>query len=95
MFVTVSNTIFSNSLRSLLPTLAPSVDPEIVIKAGATAFRTMLPPSVLPGVLLAFSNSIDRVFYMATALAALTFVASWGMGWYDIRKKKEPIPGEA
>ncbi len=97
MFVPIGNTIFDNSLKARLPVRAPAVDPDAVIAAGATAFRDIVSPADLPGVLLAFSDSIDRVFYLTTGLAAATFVFAWGMGWHDIRKKKAvPKPvGEA
>ncbi len=38
-------------------------------------------------MLLAFADSIDRVFYLTTGLAAATFLAALGMGWHDIRQK--------
>lgn len=41
------------------------------------------------GVLLAYTDTVDRVFYMTTGLAALTFALSWGMGWRDIRKNQQ------
>ncbi len=89
IFVPVGNTILDNSLRERLPVRAPTVDPDAIITAGATAFRDTVSPEALPGVLLAFSDSIDRVFYMAAALATAGFVAAYGMGWYDIRKKDD------
>ena len=42
-----------------------------------------------PGVLLAYTDTVDRVFYMTTGLAALTFALAWGMGWRDIRKNQQ------
>jgi hypothetical protein len=40
------------------------------------------------GVLKAYNQSVNHIFYLAAAFAATTFVFSWGMGWKDIRKQK-------
>jgi hypothetical protein len=87
LFLTASNAIFAGALRSEIPVLAPGVNAEMVIAAGGTSFREAVPEASLPGVLLAFSRGIDRVFYMNATLAGLTFVACFGMGWVDVRKK--------
>ena len=41
----------------------------------------------LPGVLIAYANSIDRVFYLVAAVGAACALVLWGMGWHDLRKK--------
>jgi hypothetical protein len=42
----------------------------------------------LPGVLKAYANSVDHVFYLVAAMGVVAFTFSFGMGWKDIRKKK-------
>ncbi len=79
VFVPVGNTILYGSLSERLTVRAPAVDQNLVLAAGATAFRDVVSPAALPGVLLAFSDSIDGVFYMTAALAALTFIVAYGM----------------
>ena len=65
-----------------------------MIAAGATAIRTAIAADNVPGVLLAYSKSVDRVFYLAVGAAVGCFIFAWGMGWKDIRKKKA-VKGEA
>ena len=43
---------------------APGADTAAVIKAGATNFREIVKPTDLGGAVLAYSNSVDRVFYL-------------------------------
>ncbi|EHK98547.1 putative HC-toxin efflux carrier TOXA [Glarea lozoyensis 74030] len=50
---------------------------------------TLVPSSDLPGVLVAYSKSIDRVFYLCAGASAGVFFASFGMGWKNIKPKKE------
>lgn len=99
VFLVIATTIFSQSLSTDIPILAPSVSPEDASAAGgsASAVRALLPPGSpeLPGLLLAYSNGIDKVFYLTAACGVVGFIASWGMGWKDTRKKKAASNGEA
>jgi len=90
LFLSFSDTIFTNSLRSLIPHYAPNLDADRVLAAGATGFRDILSGQDLQNVLLAYAQSIDRVFYLVASLAAMCFVTAWGLGWKDIRQKPAP-----
>ncbi|KAI0173703.1 efflux pump [Hypoxylon sp. FL1284] len=83
------NVIFDSSLYSQLQEKAPRVDAARVIQAGATNFRSIVPPNSIPGVLAAYANSIDRVFYLVAAVASACAFVLWGMGWHDLRKKED------
>jgi hypothetical protein len=88
--ISLSELIFSNSFRTLLREYAPSADAERVIKAGATQFRTFVSKTDLVGVLDAYAQSIDRVFYLAAAIGAGCFVFALGMGWKNLKQKPAP-----
>lgn len=61
---------------------------------GQHAFNIfVIPADLLGGVLLAYSKSIDRIFYFATGICGISFVFSWFMGWVDIRKKPQTEDG--
>lgn len=91
IFTVAGNVIFTQTLTRRVSVLAPSVSPEaaLAVGGGAEAVRDLLPPGSpeLSGLLLAFSDSVNAVFYLLTALAVVSFTAAWGMGWVDIRKK--------
>ncbi|KAK1763360.1 major facilitator superfamily domain-containing protein [Phialemonium atrogriseum] len=90
IWLTIASTIFENSLRTLIVEYAPSVDAEVVINAGATGIRDVVPAGpVLTQVLAAYSKAIDNTFYLSTASLAASLLFVWGTGWKDIRKKKE------
>ncbi|CAK7201392.1 hypothetical protein SEUCBS139899_004096 [Sporothrix eucalyptigena] len=90
VLLTVANSVFDNALKSQLISNAPEVNPETVIAAGATAFRNVVPASSVPGVILSYANSVDRVFYMAVSLSVVSFFCTFGLGWKDIRQTKKP-----
>jgi hypothetical protein len=93
VFLSFAETIFSNSFRKLIPEYAPSVNGQSIIAAGATGFRKIVSGKDLAGVLIAYGKSVDRVFYMAAGMGVGCFVFAWGMGWKDLRKKKEISKG--
>ncbi|EGE01168.1 MFS transporter [Trichophyton equinum CBS 127.97] len=87
IMLVLCNVIFLFSLGSQLYEHAPNANSAAIIKAGATGFRSIVQMEDLPGVLIAYANSIDRVFYLVAAVAAACGAVLWGMGWHDLRKK--------
>lgn len=88
LLLSFSATIFTQSLRKLIPSQDPGADARAIIAAGATGFRNILDPSEIGGILVAYAKSIDRVFYLITALSAVSFFLAFGLGFKDIREKK-------
>ncbi|KAK2777594.1 MFS multidrug transporter [Colletotrichum kahawae] len=87
IFIVAYNTLFTSSLRSEIPKHAPNADVEAIVAAGATEFRKLVSAEDLPSVLVAYSNAINHVFFLVAAVGVLAFLAAFGMGWRDIRKK--------
>ncbi|KAJ5765128.1 hypothetical protein N7520_004687 [Penicillium odoratum] len=88
IFLTLAQVIFISSLKSGLAKYAPSVDSEAVVAVGATGIRDVVSKGTLKGVLMAYSQGIDHVFYLAAGIAVGSFFVAWGMGWKDIRKRQ-------
>lgn len=86
LFLTLAQVTFISSLESALSVYAPSEDSSAVIAAGAGEIRTAVSKDALSGALIAYSQGIDHVFYLATGIAIGCFCVAWGMGWEDIRK---------
>ena len=90
VFLAIANAIFNNSLKDQLEMRVPGSNIQQIIKAGATGIRDLVSEEELPGVLMAYAKSVDAVFYLAIAASVCMFTTSWGLGWNDIRKKKQP-----
>ncbi len=88
LFLTFAQTDFGNGLSKAIGTLAPSVNAETVVAAGASAVRMVVPGSELAGVLGAYDRAVQHVFYLATGAAAVTLVFCWGMGWKNVKGTK-------
>ncbi|KAK8001818.1 MFS multidrug transporter [Apiospora marii] len=94
-FTVAAATVFTSSLAAEMAARAPSIPPEAVSAAGASASGVQAlappgsPPAVLEAVLRAYADSLDRVFYLVAACAVVTFGAAWGVGWKDTRQKEK------
>lgn len=89
----ISNVIFAQTLTKSIPQYAPSVSPRDALKAGsgASAVRDIVPAGheeELQGLLKAYSIGLRNVFYFLTGLAIVATVASFTLGWKDVRKKQ-------
>ncbi|KAK8139993.1 major facilitator superfamily domain-containing protein [Apiospora sp. TS-2023a] len=84
--LSLCNVVLVSNLKTQLPLHAPGVDVATVIEAGATSFRNVVVAQDLGGVIAAFAESVDRVFYLNAAMVAVSGLFIWGIGWYDIRK---------
>lgn len=86
----VCNVIFDSSLKSQISQQVPGANVRAIIKAGATGFRNVVSQDQLGGILLSYTKSIDRVFYLVAALSAACAMPLFGIGFIDLRPKKEP-----
>ncbi|OBT98229.1 hypothetical protein VE01_03813 [Pseudogymnoascus verrucosus] len=78
IFVSVSDTIFSNLLVQNLADAVPGLSPYIVSSTGATALKNVITPQYLPGVLVAYNHTITQTWYAAVALAAVSIIGGCG-----------------
>lgn len=62
IFLSVGQTIFTNSLRSSLKQYAPGVDAEYIIAVGASAVRSSVSGTDLQEVIRAYNHAIINTF---------------------------------
>ena len=91
VFVVVAEVIFRQQITKDISKYAPDVSVEAAINAGASAssVRSLVPAGspALAGLLLAYANSVDKVFLLLVGLCGAGFLAAFGMGWVDTRKE--------
>jgi hypothetical protein len=89
IFLAVSEIAFNTELPKAPAKYAPGVDPEVVITASARGVPSVVPDSLLPGVLIAYSKDFDNTRYVAVRAAVGALLTAFGMGWKSIKKAKE------
>ncbi|KAF7588998.1 hypothetical protein BBP40_004929 [Aspergillus hancockii] len=87
LFLSFSNTIFTNSLTTLIPRYAPLVDPQAVIDAGATGLSTWSLWTAAGQRLDCICQEGRTRLCLTTGMASKCVLFSCAMGWKDIRKK--------
>ncbi|KAL9090537.1 MAG: hypothetical protein Q9165_005298 [Trypethelium subeluteriae] len=87
VFLSVGQNIFSSQLVNSLAGVT-GLDPKLIINTGATALRSIVPPSELSTVINAYSYALTRVFILGAALSACTILGALMVEWKSIKPKK-------
>ena len=85
--ISVAQNIFVNSLKREVPKYALGLDPQIVLGAGATFVRKVVPIAMLGGVLVAYMSAIVSAFVLAITFGGLSFFASLVFEWKSVKGK--------
>jgi len=88
LFVSISQNVFTNKLIQNLAKYVPGLDPEIVLRTGATSIQATIEEQYLKGVTLAYNDAITRVFIVAASMAALTMIGALAIEWKSMKGKK-------
>ncbi|KAK4546220.1 hypothetical protein LTR36_002357 [Oleoguttula mirabilis] len=88
LFISVAQNVFTNRLLSNLKEAAPGVDLALVLSTGATSLRDVIPEQYLPGVQVAYNNSVMSTFYVAVAMASFSILGSLAFEWKSVKGKK-------
>ena len=96
VFVSVAQNIFTNKLKDYLMHIQ-GINVGVVIEAGATNIKHVVPPELLRPVLIAFNHALTQAFYVGLAMACLAIVGALTMEWKSIKhgdgqgEKKRPV----
>jgi len=93
--ISIAQNIFVNTLAREVPKHAAGLDPKVVLNAGATYIKYVVPPEQLPGVQVAYTKAIVTAFIVAIAVGILAFFTSFGMEWKSVKGKKIMAGGGA
>ncbi|KAH8888156.1 MFS general substrate transporter [Thozetella sp. PMI_491] len=89
IFLTVGNTIFDETLKSELAIRVPNRNPNTILELGATHFRNVVTDAELPAVIASYTEAIDNVFYLVTAIACLVALTAVFLSRGRITRKKQ------
>jgi hypothetical protein len=88
LFISVAQNVFQNRLLANVIRVVPDINPELVISAGATSFRNVIPSQYIAGVQIAYNEAIVNTFYVAVAMASLSIFGSALLEWKSVKGKK-------
>lgn len=90
VFVSVAQNIWENKLVSGLARDVPGVDPNIVLRAGATSLKDAVSPELVGAVTLVYNKALVSAFYVATATACFSAIGAFVIEWKSIKVPAEP-----
>jgi hypothetical protein len=93
--ISIAQNIFSNTLIKQLPIHAPGVSPLLVMMAGATHVREVVPRESLDGVLVAYNMACTHAYILSIACGGLAFAVSWLFEWKSVKGTKLEMGGAA
>ncbi|KAI4098314.1 MAG: hypothetical protein L6R37_006544 [Teloschistes peruensis] len=90
IFVSAAENIFTNNLLTNLRQSLPSIDPAVVLTAGATQLREVveaqgLGTGAVGKTVEAYSGALAKAWQMATGLACVTLLGAAAMEWRSVK----------
>lgn len=99
LFIAVAQSVFQNGLLSALAQKAPSIDPSIILEAGATQLRTALQQigqiDQLDAVVASYMSGLVNAYRVTLALCCAAFVAALGFEWRNVKHAQPGKEGGA
>ncbi|KAE8153034.1 major facilitator superfamily domain-containing protein [Aspergillus avenaceus] len=96
LFIAVGQAVFQNGLIRGIREYASSVDPRVIVGAGATEMRHVLGAvgrgEELEGVVRAYMSGLRDVYRVSLALVVVAFVAGCFLEWKSVKKLKGVVP---
>ncbi|KAL0580750.1 MFS sugar transporter [Marasmius crinis-equi] len=86
IFISIAQNVFTNKLVTEVVKNAPGLNPAVVLGAGATMIKTVIPQEFLGGVIEAYNQALVNAYYVAIAMACLTVVGSVFVEWRSVKE---------
>lgn len=67
------------------------LDPDKVIRSGATNLRQLVPKESLQDVLVVYNDALRWVFIVAAVMAALSAIGSFAFEWRSVKDEQRPM----
>ena len=92
LFVAVAQNIFTNKLVEGLSNIE-GLNPQIVVRAGATQLKNLIPDqSLIVPVLKSYNDALVAAYQVALIVGALSAIGAIGFQWRSVKAKKiEPV----
>jgi hypothetical protein len=92
--ISIAQNIFANKLVEEIPKYS-DIDPHILLAAGATNIRAVVPPAELAGVLYGYNKAVTQSYILAIACGGLAVLSSALFEWKSVKGKKVELGGAA
>lgn len=87
IMVSVAQNVFTNQLAKNLSHYVPSINPSIILAAGATQIKSQVPEEFYDRVLIAYNKSLTQTFYVGVALSCCAAFGALGIQSLSVKEK--------
>lgn len=88
VFISVGQNVLTNELLQRLGGIQ-GVDAKVLVNAGATSLRALVPASLLGDVVRAYNGALVQVFYVAVGTACMSVIGAAAMEWKSTNAGKK------
>ncbi|KAI0401576.1 major facilitator superfamily domain-containing protein [Xylaria palmicola] len=86
LFVSVAQNVFASNLVQGLASLdIPGLDPRMVLTAGATNLRDVVPSEDLSRVLVKYNDAVVKTFQLGLIVSAISIIGALGVQWKSVK----------
>lgn len=89
IFIAIAQAVFQSRLALELHDRAPQIDANMIIKSGATAFRTTLSTKEVELVLPAYNAAVTRTLVISLVMAIVSIAGSGAVEWNKVKGTKQ------
>ena len=94
IFVSVGQNILDSKLVAGLTALIPGLDPAVIVNAGATDIRSVVPEVDLEAVLKVYNRALRGCFVVALVITCLACLGAGAMEWRSVKREQAPAGPE-
>ena len=93
IFASVSQNILDQRLiKNLSRAKIPGIDPAVVVSAGATNLRALVPTRDLPQFLALYNDAIMKALDVGVGIASAIIIGALMVQWLSVKKPKTTSP---
>ncbi|KAK2740557.1 hypothetical protein FQN57_006061 [Myotisia sp. PD_48] len=89
IMVSVAQNTFTNQLVINLSESVPSLDPNMILDAGATQIKNIVPRESYRVVLVAYNRSLTHTFYVCVGLSCAAILGVVWLEWLSVKGDKK------
>ncbi|EEB94659.1 hypothetical protein MPER_06491 [Moniliophthora perniciosa FA553] len=86
IFISIAQNVFSNKLASGIAEHVPGLNPEVILGAGATSLKYVVPERLMESVIHVYNDALVSTYYVSIAMSCLSLVGALSVEWKNMKK---------
>ncbi|PKX90121.1 MDR family MFS transporter [Aspergillus novofumigatus IBT 16806] len=87
VMVSVAQNVFTNQLQTNLAKYVPKADSDVILHAGATEIKNLIPADLYDAVIFAYNKALCQTFYVGVTLSCCAVFGVLALKWVNVKGK--------